>query len=372
MGSRIARWLEPWRERRQRTVALGRLLHHRYSRLFWALHSAWALVTGVVVLILAHNRYGFLPWVVLFIGLTWASTLFFSRLAAGSDSPRLRFAQGFVSYLTRVMYQETLFFLLPFYFYSTTVPSWNCFYVIALAGLAVLSCSDLLFDRLMREWRGFAVGFFMFVTFSALQFFLPLILRVRIHNGAYLAIVVSLLAALPLAYSWEDLKQRGRQIRVLVALVLVVFALKLFRVLVPPVPLRLTVMRLSDRIDPKTLALGNDLAGTIATSQLANGRLVARATVFAPSRLPTKIQFRYTRDGDVLRTSRGLDFQAHDKGFRVWDVLRAGKGGFAPGKYTIEVWTTEGQLIGREVLRVVASPSGAAPAPTKVNAKKRS
>jgi hypothetical protein len=223
----------------------------------------------------------------------------------------------------------------------------------------------------MREWRGFAVGFFMFVTYSALQFFLPLILRVRIHNGAYLAAALSLVAALPLAYSWEDLKQRGRQIRVVIALVLVVFALKLFRVLVPPVPLRLTVMRLSDRIDPKTLAVGNELSGTITTGQLANGRLVARATVFAPSRLPTKIEFRYTRDGQVLRTSRGLDFQAHDKGFRVWDVLRAGKGGFAPGKYTVEVWTTEGQLIGRAVLRVVASPPAAPPTPTKVNGRKK-
>ena len=96
-------------------MALGRVLHHRYSRAFWAVHSGWALFTGGLVLVLAHNRYGFLPWVVLFLTLTWASTLFFSRFAVRRDSARLRFAQGFVSYLTRVMYQETLFFLLPFY-----------------------------------------------------------------------------------------------------------------------------------------------------------------------------------------------------------------------------------------------------------------
>src|SRR5436305_12378341 len=91
-----------------------RELHDKYARLLWALHSAWALASGIVVLILAHNRYGFVRWVVLFLALTWGSTLFVSRVAASTKL--LRFAHGLASYLTRVMYQETLFFLLPFYF----------------------------------------------------------------------------------------------------------------------------------------------------------------------------------------------------------------------------------------------------------------
>jgi Family of unknown function (DUF5924) len=153
-----------------------RELHERYARLLWALHSAWALVSGIAVLVLAHNRYGFLRWVVLFIALTWGSTLFFSRFAVAEGSQFLRFAQGVASYLTRVMYQETLFFLIPFYFYSATLRSWNFLYVLALAAFAVLSCFDMLFDRLLRERRWFAIGFFAFVSFSALQFFLPLLL----------------------------------------------------------------------------------------------------------------------------------------------------------------------------------------------------
>src|ERR1044071_8868841 len=99
------------------------------------------------------------------------------------------------------MYQETLFFLIPFYFYSATVRSRNFLYVVLLTALAVLSCFDMLFDRLLREPRWFSIGFFPFVSFSALQFFLPLLLRTRIEYGSYLGAVLSFFLPLPPAPS---------------------------------------------------------------------------------------------------------------------------------------------------------------------------
>ena len=64
--------------------------YERHRRAFWILHSIWALVTGAAVIVAAHNRYGFVPWVVAFLGLTWISTLFFSRHLgrAGGESRR--------------------------------------------------------------------------------------------------------------------------------------------------------------------------------------------------------------------------------------------------------------------------------------------
>lgn len=346
----------PWRDRmrirRDRTVALGKVLHQRYSRLFWAVHSGWALFTGGVVLILAHNRYGFLPWVVLSLTLTWASTLFFSRFAAGTESARLRFAHGFVSYLTRVMYQETLFFLLPFYFFSTTFPSWNSGYVVALAGLALLSCFDMLFDRFLRNRRPFAVGFFAVVTYSALQFFLPLVLHVQIHNGAYLAAAVAFFASLPMAYSWQELRQGRRLVLIALTLAAIIGVLKVGRALMPPVPLRLTAMSFAAGIDPRTLQLDRELGPVVPAPELAQGRLCARATIFSPGRLPVRLRFRFLRDGHVLKTSRTLDLVAHRRGFRVWDALRGGPEGFSPGLYRVEVWTGEGQLVGRGEIRI--------------------
>lgn len=340
------------RERLRALVRRFEALHTRYARLFWTLHSIWALLTGVAVLVLAHNRYGFLPWVVLFLALTWGTTLFFSRLAKDDVSPALRFAQGFVSYLTRVMYQETLFFLIPFYLYSTTFGSPNSIFVILIGVLAVLSCFDLLFDRLLRSNRSFALGFFALVSFSALQFFLPVLLRIRVHLGAYLAGVLAYLAALALAFRWRELRVPRRIIAAGLGLLVVLLGVRLLRPLVPPVPLRLAKLKVVQRFDPKSLQTGDDLGERVAAQDLGRTLYVV-ATVFAPTRLPTTIALRTVVNGRELRASRTVELEAHPRGFRVWDRLNAPASGFSPGRYRVEVWTGEGQLVGRRTFTVV-------------------
>lgn len=346
-------WIDRIRARKRRGFALGRLLHHRYGRLFWVLHSVWALLSGIAVLVLAHNRYGFLRWAVLFIALTWASALFFSRFVEDDSSNAMRFAQSVVSYLTRVMYQETLFFLIPFYFYSSTLASWNVVYLVLLAGLAVLSCYDLLFDRLLRERPWFSIAFFAFVSFSALQFFLPLLLRVRISNGAYLAAAISFAAAVALGETWQSLRQPRRLAAIALAFLAVMGAVRLFRPMIPPVPLRLTRLRVSGAIDPRTLNAPIDFDREVPASELRRGRLYAVATLFSPERIPARIRMRFLHDGKVLRTSRTLDLIARPGGFRMWDSVLLPPG-FGSGTIRIEVWTGERQLLGTRSVRITA------------------
>jgi hypothetical protein len=257
------------------------------------------------------------------------------------------------------MYQSTLFFLLPFYFYSTTFPSWNSAYVVVLAGLAAFSCFDIPFDRLLRSSRAFALAFFGIVTFSALQFFLPLVLAVPVHYGAYLAAIVSLLAAVPMAHPWSELRRPATLVRLALAALLTIGAVRVLRPAIPPVPLRLSRVRFAPALDHRTIRAVREYTDTAPLSELSDGRLYAIATVFAPSRLPTSITLRFVRGGNVLRTSRTVNLVAHARGFRVWDVMRAGAGGFAAGRYTVEVWTGEGQLVGRASLAIArdAAPS---------------
>jgi hypothetical protein len=332
-------------------------LHDRYHRLFWTLHSIWALFWGAAVLVLAHNRYGYIPWVVLFLGLTWATTLFFSRFGLASVSPVMRFARGFVSYLTRIWYQGTLFFLLPFYFYSTTIPSWNCVFIAVLAALAVLSCFDLLFDRLLREHRVFALVFFAVVTFAALQLLIPLVLRLRLELTTFLAAAASLLAALPLAYGWRELLRPRRLARVALAFALVMGGIWALRPLLPPVPLRLSKVRFAARFDTATLHGRPEFTGTIPAAELRDGHLFAVATVQSPVPLRTRIALRFTSAGKVVTSTREVEITAHELGFRVWGVLQAGDAGFHTGTYTAELWTAGGQLIGRERVTIVDGPA---------------
>ncbi len=342
IGSFRYRARERIRVARER-LASWRELHDRYARLLWGLHSAWALLSGIAVLVLAHNRYGFLRWVVLFLALTWGSTLVFSYLGA--------IARTVVSYLTRVMYQETLFFLLPFYFYSTTFWSWNVLYLALLASLAVLSCFDLLFDRLLREHRWFAVSFFAFVSFSALQLFLPLTLRWYIEHGLLLAGTISFVAAVALVQPWQEWLRPRRLLAFALTLAAILGALQFLKALIPPVPLRVTRLGVSGTLNPRTLATGPGFDAEVALDALPRHRLYAVATVFAPRRIPAHVQMRFLLRGKVLRTSRNLDLMAKPGGFRMWDSVRL-PAQHPEGRYRIEVWSA-GQILGARDVKVV-------------------
>lgn len=333
-------------------------LYGRYSRLFWTLHSIWALLWGAGVLVLAHNRHGYLPWVVSFLALTWASTLFFTRATSSVQSKAMRYAQEFVSYLTRVMYQGTLFFLLPFYAYSATFFSPNAIFVVFLLTLAVFSCFDLPFDRLLRRQRVFALTFFALVTFAALNFFFPLIFQTRLHVGTYLAVVLAVAAALPLAYSFAELLRPRLALRTVLILLIALLGARAVRPLVPPVPLRLAKVRFAAEFDAATLSSPRDWAGIIPATELVHGKLYVVATIFAPTSIPTTVTIKVMRAGVVVRSSRVVELLAHDKGFRVWDAVPLGllAGASAArrpqGPLVVEVWTAEGHLLGKTSARI--------------------
>jgi hypothetical protein len=133
---------------------------NRHRALIWILHSVWALTIGSTIVLLAQDRYYLVLWVVLFLVVAWVFTLFLGRAtvdggATGARPPGL--VHEVSSYVTRVVYQQTLFFLLPFYAYSTVVGSVNVVFLGLLGGLAVLSCIDLVFDRWLRTRPVFAL-----------------------------------------------------------------------------------------------------------------------------------------------------------------------------------------------------------------------
>jgi hypothetical protein len=225
-------------------------------------------------------------------------------------------------------------------------------FIAVLAVLAVLSCFDLLFDRLLRVYRVFAVAFFAVVTFAALQLLIPLVFRFRFEVTTFLAASVSLLAAMPLAYGWRELMRPPRLARVAVAFALVMAGTWALRPLLPPVPLRLSRVRFSGRLDPVTLQAAHEYTGSIPSSELPLGRLFAVATVHSPAPLRTRIVMRFTTAGRVVSSTREVEITAHELGFRVWGVLQARAGAFAAGTYAVELRTTGGQVIGRERVRI--------------------
>lgn len=329
----------------------------RHRTLFWTLHSLWALATGVFVVYLARERYAFVPWVVLFLALTWASTLYFHRRMPGeaeeeADEPEnvgpaapATLGEEATSYATRTMYQETLFFLLPFYAYSTVFDSANVVFLAGLGLLAILSCLDLVFDRWLRGSPLISLAFFSVVAFSALNLLIPMLLPIDPTTGTRVAAGLAVASALPLAHRgipWT----RGVKLRVGVGTVAFLVVTLGFPSVVPPVPLRLESAVFASGIDRESLVPTDTLAAESELRRL-DGVLIVVMEVFAPSNVPTHITLRWTRDGEVIRDSREIEIVAHELGFRIWDSFRPEEGPLEPGLYKVVVRTSDHRLFGR-------------------------
>ena len=316
----------------------------RHRALFWTLHSMWVLASGTMIVMFARERYHLVLWVVIFLALTWTSTLFFGRAAAVEAARPPGLLHEVTSYLTRVMYQETLFFLLPFYAYSTVIGSPNVLFIALLGGLAVLSCIDLVFDRWLRTRPVFALTFFAIVAFSAINLLLPLLVGLRPRFAPPAAALMAVGGAVPLALRTA---QNGSGVRLRLtaaALVLLIVAIAMPG-LIPPVPLRMKRATFASAIDSRTLALADTLPEHVAAADVG-GALFVLVEVFAPSALPTNVRLDWRRDGQLLRLSREVGITGHPEGFRVWDGWHAPSGSVPPGRYRVLLLTSGRRVFG--------------------------
>ncbi len=301
-------------------------------------------------MLLARERYSFVPWVVVFLALTWASTLFFGR-APKEDVETPGLGREVTSYLTRTLYQETLFFLLPFYAYSSVFGSLNMVFVGLLAGLAILSCLDLVFDRLLNTHATFAMLFFVVVAFAALDLLLPMVFGLNPSVARPIAALAAVGSAFPLAWGPGIATPRGKSWSIAAGVGMLV-VLVVTPGLVPPVPLRMQDVIFGSQIDEETLEIAAFATDRVPINEL-NGRLIIRVGVFAPSSVPATVRLEWRRDGEVVKESRPIKILAHESVFRVWDGLREDLVPILPGSYKVTLSTGDGGVFGTARIEVV-------------------
>jgi hypothetical protein len=275
--------------------------------------------------------------------------LFFGLSASEVERPP-GLVHELTSYAARALYQETLFFLIPFYAASTVIGSPNTLFMALLVGLALLSCIDLLFDRWLRFRPAFALTFLAIVAFAALNLLLPILVGFPPQLATPAAAILSVGGVVPLSVRAAHTNP-GVGLRLLAAAaVLLTVTIGLPRV-IPPVPLRLQRATFASGIDRETLELADPLADRVASADL-NGALFLLVQVFAPSALPASVRLEWRRDGDLLRVSRAVSITAHAAGFRVWDGWRAPSRSVPAGRYSVVLRTGDDRVLGRATLTV--------------------
>src|SRR4029077_15212240 len=78
-----------------------------------------------------------------------------------------------MTYALKNLYQGMLFFLLPFYWKSTTLDGADVWFVGLLGVCAVLSPLDIGFDRVLMRWRWMASAFHGITLFGCLNLVIP-------------------------------------------------------------------------------------------------------------------------------------------------------------------------------------------------------
>jgi hypothetical protein len=291
-------------------------------------------------------------WIVGYLLLLWCLFAVFTELRAALEARGRRIVVDAGDYVILSLCHNLLLFVLPAYYASATLTSVNAVFPAAVAVLALVTAVDPVYRRLLhpRPWCRHLL--LAFSTFAALNVALPLVgIRpiLALEGSAALA-VLALAPALRQGSTTRWLEAVARiALMACLAMVIVWFG----RAAVPPAPLFLAqsvAARTVTDLSPVDVITGSVPARTVAEW----GTLAAYTAVYAPGGLRQAIEHVWSRNGVrfariPLSPVRG----GRAEGFRTYSITRNLPPPLA-GRYTVDVVTASGQLIGR--LRFTVTP----------------
>ena len=135
-----------------RLSTLGRRLLARWPRLAWL--ETWgislgSLVLGLLTLFVFRRGVPHLGWVAGYLVLLWLLFAALSELEATLREQGRDRVVGAGAYAIQSLYHGVLLFVLPAYYAATTLGSRNVFFLVAVAGGALLTAVDPWYRRLV-------------------------------------------------------------------------------------------------------------------------------------------------------------------------------------------------------------------------------
>ncbi|MGE8407758.1 MAG: DUF5924 family protein [Pseudomonas sp.] len=314
-------------------------------------------LSGIGSFILVDRQESLASWVAILMLVSWlwlmlenSFTQLFSRLF------KREIPQPLLRYATQMIHQESLFFVLPFFFVTTTWNSGQLVFTGLLAAAGLVSIIDPLYYKWVAPRRWLFLALHTLTLFAAMLTALPIILHLTTAQSFKLALGVAMLLSFPSLASSFPINNARRAI----ALVLVTLAIGgggwMLRSWVPPATLWMTEVAISSQLQNRTP--GESLK-QVSASQIRSAGLYAYTAIKAPRGLNERIYHVWQFNGkEVDRIA--LDINGGRKeGYRAWthkQVFPANP----VGRWQVRVLTEDGQVIG--VLRFRVVDDGQAPA----------
>ena len=341
----------PFKDAEQR--GLKGFLHRHHDKLWW-LHSFYALGLGVLIMFFAQKGYEQAKWLLATVLGLWFVIVLFYRIFGAAPTPPPKEAKvqariGFfvMTYVMKNLYQGMLFFLLPFYWRSTTLGSPNQWFLISLSVLAVLATLDVVFDRYLMRYRVLSAAYFFITLFSAVNLALPAFApALGPRASLVIASFLGLVGYLSLHLRAAALRVRDLRLKVLVLSALAVGLAVLASPVIPPVPYYILPR---SGIGP-SIVNGHALSASydlIHESELRD--LVALTSVLSPSHELEGFIHVWRRDGRVFRElTPGVGWHSSQPNavFLTSHIARADLPSNPVGEWTVDVVTSDDRLVG--------------------------
>lgn len=315
--------------------------------------SIWSLVGGVFTLFVFRRGIPNVALIVGYLLLLWLLVAVLVQVRGtleASERRAHRFVLTATQYSIQTLYHGVLLFLLPAYWAATTLTSPNVLFLALLVALALLATFDPWYRRLVHPYPWVGNVFFLVSVFGALNLALPLV-GVPPFGALQIAAWMAMVALTPAVCrerGWSWIYGAGATIVAGVGLAILV---SLGRVVIPPAPLFLARTAIGWAVG--SVESLEPVLGTVSVAELRERGLIAYTAIYAPAGLLQPVEHVWRRNGEVINRVPLSPVQGgRREGFRTFSRKTAFPDD-PVGRWTVDVVTASGQLIGRLRFRVV-------------------
>lgn len=326
-----------WKQRLQQLIDLVSR-HHRLLALF-------GFASGIASFLLVERKESLASILAVVMLASWVWLLLENLVTRGiSHWFGLTLPRPLLRYATQMIHQESLFFVLPFFFTTTTWNSGQALFTALLGLAALVSIVDPLYYRWLSRQRWAFMAFHSLTLFAVLLTTLPLIYHLATPQSYQLALATTVLLAFPSLLGAQLGQRWPRQLMMLGLIAALGMAGWWARTWVPPATLWLNQAAVSLELDDRNREPGRSLK-RVALAELRSDGLFAYTAINAPRGLNERIYHVWRHRGkEVDRIP--LDIRGGRKdGYRAWSHKQHFPA--SPlGRWEVRVQTEAGQLIG--------------------------